>query len=134
MEINYTKEDLKNIIKAYYQQKEKKNIDVSIIIRKELIGFYGTLSSITTITISYDTTLLGRNTKVSEIINKDQIINIFRELLETEGYTLEDLEYTKGIETRTVGYYMNEHQEQTAYFKGIKIRVSKEKTLSKKLN
>ncbi len=81
MEINYTKEDLKNIIKAYYQQKEKKNIDVSIIIRKELIGFYGTLSSITTITISYDTTLLGRNTKVSEIINKDQIINIFRELL-----------------------------------------------------
>ena len=64
----------------------------------------------------------------------DQIINIFRELLETEGYTLEDLEYTKGIETRTVGYYMNEHQEQTAYFKGIKIRVSKEKTLSKKLN
>ena len=127
MEINYTKEDLKNIIKAYYQQKEKKNIDVSIIIRKELIGFYGTLSSITTITISYDT-------KVSEIINKDQIINIFRELLETEGYTLEDLEYTKGIETRTVGYYMNEHQEQTAYFKGIKIRVSKEKTLSKKLN
>ena len=78
MEINYTKEDLKNIIKAYYQQKEKKNIDVSIIIRKELIGFYGTLSSITTITISYDTTLLGRNTKVSEIINKDQIINIFR--------------------------------------------------------
>ena len=129
MEINYTKEDLKNIIKAYYQQKEKKNIDVSIIIRKELIGFYGTLSSITTITISYDT-----NTKVSEIINKDQIINIFRELLETEGYTLEDLEYTKGIETRTVGYYMNEHQEQTAYFKGIKIRVSKEKTLSKKLN
>lgn len=134
MEINYTKEDLKNIIKAYYQQQSQKNIDVNIITRKELIGFYETLSNITTITISYDTTLLGRNTKVSETINKEQIINIFKELLETEGYRLEDLEFDEGIATKTVGYFMNEHQEQTAYFKGIKIRVSKEKTLSKKLN
>lgn len=134
MEINYTKEDLKNIIKAYYQQQSQKNIDVNIITRKELIGFYETLSNITTITISYDTTLLGRNTKVSETINKEQIINIFKELLETEGYRLEDLEFDEGIATKTVGYFMNEHQEQTAYFKGIKIKASKEKTLSKKLN
>ncbi|MCI8331073.1 MAG: hypothetical protein HFE04_03110 [Bacilli bacterium] len=86
------------------------------------------------------------------MINKEQIINIFKELLETEGYRLEDLEFDEGISTRTVGYrledlefdegistrtvgyFMNKHQEQTAYFKGIKIKASKEKTLSKKLN
>ncbi len=134
MEITYSKEDLKNIIKSYYLQKEQKNVDVSIITRKELLDFYGTLSSITTITITQNVTLLGRDTKVSEVVSKDKIINIFSELLESEGYTLESLKYDEGIETQTVGYFMNEHQEQTAYFKGIKIKASKVNSLSKKIN
>lgn len=134
MEITYSKEDLKNIIKSYYLQKEQKNVDVSIITRKELLDFYGTLSSITTITITQNITLLGRDTKVSEVVSKDKIINIFSELLESEGYTLESLKYDEGIETQTVGYFMNEHQEQTAYFKGIKIKASKVNSLSKKIN
>ena len=134
MEITYSKEDLKNIIKSYYLQKEQKNVDVSILTRKELLGFYGTLSSITTITITQNVTLLGRDTKVSEVVSKDKIINIFSELLESEGYTLESLKYDGGIETQTVGYFMNEHQEQTAYFKGIKIKANKVNSLSKKIN
>lgn len=134
MEITYSKEDLKNIIKSYYLQKEQKNVDVSILTRKELLGFYGTLSSITTITIIQNVTLLGRDTKVSEVVSKDKIINIFSELLESEGYTLESLKYDEGIETQTVGYFMNEHQEQTAYFKGIKIKANKVNSLSKKIN
>ena len=134
MEITYSKEDLKNIIKSYYLQKEQKNVDVSILTRKELLGFYGTLSSITTITITQNVTLLGRDTKVSEVVSKDKIINIFSELLESEGYTLESLKYDEGIETQTVGYFMNEHQEQTAYFKGIKIKANKVNSLSKKIN
>lgn len=134
MEMTYSKEDLKNIIKSYYLQKEQKNVDVSILTRKELLGFYGTLSSITTITITQNVTLLGRDTKVSEVVSKDKIINIFSELLESEGYTLESLKYDEGIETQTVGYFMNEHQEQTAYFKGIKIKANKVNSLSKKIN
>ena len=54
---------------------------------------------------------------------------MFNELLESEGYTLENLELDDGIREETVGYFMNEHTEHTAYFNGVKITASKVNTL-----
>lgn len=133
MEISYTKEDIKSIIKSYYLQK-RENIDVNIVAKKELTGLYETLSCVTTITLTKNTTILGRTTTTTETLSKEELINIFSELLSSEGYTLENLEYNDGINTKTVGYYMDEHTEYNAYFKGIKITASKVNTLKRKVN
>jgi len=129
MEITYSKTDLKNIIKSYYLEKEGRNVNVSIKTSKELTGFYGTLRGVTTITVKETISLLGQSATVKESISKEALVSMFNELLESEGYTLENLELDDGIREETVGYFMNEHTEHTAYFNGVKITASKVNTL-----
>lgn len=132
MEITYTKEDVKILIEKYYQETESRNVEVEIITKKELTGLYETTTCVNTIKIKERTTLLGRPTTIEQTINKDDIKNIFSEILKDTDFTLESLEYNEGIRQECVGYYMNEHMEYRPYFDGITLKVSKNNLLKKR--
>lgn len=130
MEINLTKENLKNVLEAYYQ-KEGRAVNVSIEAKKSLVG-YGlceTMACVTTITLKEEITLMGVKNISETTLSREELTRIISDILESEGYTLEGLSYNEGLETK--GYLRDEYQE--AYFKGVRLKVSKNKSLVRKL-
>lgn len=132
MEIIYSKNDLKDLIKKYYLEMEGRDVKVSITSKSELVGFYGTNTCVTTIKVKESVTILGKTTTTEKVISKDELFNMFNIMLENEGYILSDLEYNSGIREECVGYYMNEHIESKPYFNGIILNVRKN-SLSKRM-
>lgn len=131
MEIIYTKEDLKGLIKNYYSEAQGRSVDVSINVKSELVGYYEDLACISAIKISEHVNILGKSTIISQVITKEEVIRIISELLESEGYSLETLEYLDGIKTEWKGYGLGEYQEKKPYFKGVKLVVSKNNSLKR---
>lgn len=125
MEIKYSKNDLKDLIKKYYLEMEGQDVEVSITSKNELVGFYGTNTCVTTIKVKESVTILGKTTITEVVISKDDLYNMFSVMLESEGYSLSDLEYDSGIKEKCVGCYMNEHMESKPYFNGVILSVRK---------
>ena len=87
------------------------------------------MACVTTINIKEEINLLGVKNISKTTLSKESVTQIISELLESEGYSLEGLCYDEGLETR--GCYMDEYQE--AYFKGLRLTVSKNRSLTKKM-
>jgi len=125
MEIKYSKNDLKDLIKKYYLEMKGQDVEVNITSKSELVGFYGTNTCVTNISIKEIVTLLNKKVTIEETISKDDLYNMFSVMLESEGYSLSDLEYDSGIKEKCVGCYMNEHMENKPYFNGVILSVRK---------
>ena len=126
MEIKYSKNDLKDLIKKYYLEMEGQDVEVIITSKAELVDFYGNTNiCVTNISIKEIVTLLNKKVTIEEIISKDDLYNIFNIMLENEGYILGNLEYDEGIKKVCVGCYMNEHMENKPYFNGVILSVRK---------
>ena len=113
-------------------EKEGRSVKADITARKECIGIFEEIGCVTTISVSENVTLLGVETTQSETLSKDEVKVILSELLKEAGYDLNDLNFNDGIRKSTVGYFMDEHIESRAYFKGVTLNISK-RGLSKTL-
>lgn len=129
MEIKYKQEDIKTLIKKYYQQYEGRDVTVSIKVSKELVGTgYGIFEeegAVVDITTSEKISLLGITTTSEETIDKDQLTLIFDKLFENTDYSLKGLCYDSGLEKRWEGYGMAEHEVKIPYFNGINLTVER---------
>lgn len=131
MELNFSKEELQELIKKYYLESEGRNIDVSFEVNLDDGNYFRDLACVTTIKISEEVLILGKSKVVTQLITKRDISDIIGNLLENEGYHLDRLDYLDGINREYRGYGMNEYQEKTPYFNGVKLTVSKVKTLER---
>ncbi len=129
MEIKYKQEDIKTLIKKYYQQYEGRDVTVSIKVSKELVGAgYGIFEeegAVVDITTSEKISLLGITTTSEETIDKDQLTLIFDKLFENTDYSFKGLCYDSGLEKRWEGYGMAEHEVKIPYFNGITLTVER---------
>ena len=129
MEIKYKQEDIKTLIKKYYQQYEGRDVTVSIKVSKELVGAgYGIFEeegAVVDINISEKISLLGITTTSEEAIDKDQLTLIFDKLFENTDYSFKGLCYDSGLEKRWEGYGMAEHEVKIPYFNGINLTVER---------
>lgn len=131
MEIKYSQEDLKSLIKSYYLEKEGREVEVIIEVKKELVGFYSSMTGVTTVSLCEEITMLGKKVIGREEIKKDKISSILSELLESAGYTLDGITFDEGVNTVWKGSYMNEYQDYEPYFKGVRLNVSKNSLVKK---
>ncbi len=124
--------DFLNILSKYYTQilghpcnvKEKHEIDY---------GRYGDKSA--RINIYYEETIdiLGYKATKTTTISKEQVEDIFNELIKSYGLEIDTMLYNSGV--RIEGYYCDEYE--TAYFNGITLSLKERKnnyTKKKELN
>ena len=121
--------DFLNILSNYYTQilghpcnvKEKHEIDY---------GRYGDKSA--KINIYYEETIdiLGYKATKTTTISKEQVEDIFNELIKSSGLVIDTLLYNSGV--RIEGYYRDEYE--AAYFNGITLSLKeKAKTLTRSM-
>ena len=125
MEIKYKQEDIKTLIKKYYQQYEGRDVTVSIKVSKERVGIFEDEAAAVDITTSEKISLLGITTTSEETIDKDQLTLIFDKLFENTDYSFKGLCYDSGLEKRWEGYGMAEHEVKIPYFNGINLTVER---------
>ena len=68
--------------------------------------------------------------EVKETITEDQLNTMLRALFDLYEFDLTSLSLDDGLSSKWVGYGMNEHEEKTAFFKGITVNVKKKKNQS----
>ena len=130
MEVSFTKEETLKLIEEYYSRLEDRQVKVSASAKKGYTGWREEEGCVTTITISEKIDRVGMDKEVKETITEDQLNTILRALFELYDFDLTSLTLDDGLSSRWVGYGMNEHEEKTAYFKGITVSVKKKKNQS----
>lgn len=132
MEIIYSKKDVEDLIKKYYLEKEGRTISVSITPKKERVGFYEEVGCVTEIKISEVVKVFGNEVTATDVITKNDLESILKELFEETDYRLVNLEYQDGINSNWEGYGMGETKVDRAYFNGIKLNVNAKQSLTKR--
>ncbi len=121
-EFNY--KQMEEIIKNCYKNLWKK-VDVKIAYEIDNDRFPGTVN--TYITIYEPETILGINSSSQKNLSMDDLKKIITNTLDLEGITLIDVRNNAISQTRTVGYYRDEHKEQKISWKTFTLIVQKKK-------
>lgn len=121
-EFNY--KQMEEIIKNCYKNLWKK-VDVKIAYEIDNDRFPGTVN--TYITVYEPETILGINSSSQKNLSMDDLKKIIANTLDLEGITLIDVRNNAITQTRTVGYYTDEHKEQKISWKTFTLIVQKKK-------
>ena len=121
-EFNY--KQMEEIIKNCYKNLWKK-VDVKIAYEIDNDRFPGTVN--TYITIYEPETILGINSSSQKNLSMDDLKKVIANTLDLEGITLIDVRNNAISQTRTVGYYRDEHKEQKISWKTFTLIVQKKK-------
>ena len=137
MEMKFSKEDSIKFIEEYYKKYEQRDIKVKIKSQKTTCGYgMGEMDTCTTsVVIEEEIEVMGIKTKTSEVLPEDNLLGIFKTVLEENGFDVTKVEFDDGINTSWEGYYMNEHQVSKVYCKGVILNVkrnTKQKTIGEK--
>ena len=121
-EFNY--KQMEEIIKNCYKNLWKK-VDVKIAYEIDNDRFPGTVN--TYITVYEPETILGINSSSQKNLSMDDLKKVIANTLDLEGITLIDVRNNAISQTRTVGYYRDEHKEQKISWKTFTLIVQKKK-------
>lgn len=122
--IKISKENLQNILNEYFSSE---NATVTIKTKKELVGYYETYKCVTTITVKRKIDILGSENTITETIAENKFFTILSEILEEKGLELKSLNLLNSIESRSVGYLMDERIEKYPVFGGVELVVQQTK-------
>ena len=137
MEMKFSKEDSIKFIEEYYKKYEQRDIKAKIKSQKTTCGYgMGEMDTCTTsVVIEEEIEVMGIKTKTSEVLPEDNLLGIFKSVLEENGFDVTKVEFDDGINTSWEGCYMNEHQVSKVYCKGVILNVkrnTKQKTIGGK--
>ena len=137
MEMKFSKEDSIKFIEEYYKKYEQRDIKAKIKSQKTTCGYgMGEMDTCTTsVVIEEEIEVMGIKTKTSEVLPEDNLLGIFKTVLEENGFDVTKVEFDDGINTSWEGCYMNEHQVSKVYCKGVILNVkrnTKQKTIGEK--
>lgn len=130
MEIEFTKEETIKMIEEYYKRLEERTVKVSINAKKGYTGWQDELGCVTTVTVSEPIEIMGMKKDVKENLTDEQLKTLLKALFDLYELQLTNISLNDGINSRWEGYGMNEHEVQSAYFKGITVNVQKKKNAS----
>ncbi len=125
MQIKLTKEELKGLIKKYYQTLEGRCVKVNISYEGGSVGLYETFGCIISINIHEIVDFLGTKKEVTTTITEEQLREILNALLANENYELTNFKLDYGTRSVTEGSYMTERTVEKAYFNGAVIEFKK---------
>lgn len=137
MNFKIKKNDVIKLIEQYYREQENRDVKVTIKAEKEKSG-YGLSECdtvVTQIVLNEEVTICGTKFITQENLSQDQVGEILKCLLATEGYDVVSIDYDDGIRSHLEGMYMDEHEVKQAYFNGIDVeavRKTKQKTIGVK--
>ena len=122
MEIKFTENDLKELLKEYFFRKD--NIESDISINKK-VGYdrYDQEECYIEVELKRKITILGREKIVSTKIYEEEIKNIFTEILIEEGYEVANLYFETGLKEEITGYGPAERTESRPYFEGLTVKL-----------
>lgn len=137
MEIKFTKDDSIKFIEEYYKKFEQREIKAKIKSQKATFGYgMGAMDTCyTNVVIEEEIEVMGIKTKTIETIPEDNLLGIFKTILEEHGFNVTKAEFDDGVNTSWDGCYMNEHEVSRVYCKGIVLNVkrnAKQKTIGGK--
>lgn len=127
MEMRFTKDDSIKFIEEYYKKFEQRDIKAKIKSQKGTCG-YGMSemdTCYTSIAIEEEIEVMGIKTKTTEILPENNLLGIFKAVLEEHGFDVTKAEFDDGVNTSWEGCYMNEHQVSRIYCKGVILNVKK---------
>ena len=135
--MKFSKEDSIKFIEEYYKNHEQRDIKAKIKSQKTTCGYgMGEMDTCTTsVVIEEELEVMGIKTKTSEVLPEDNLLGIFKTVLEENGFDVTKVEFDDGINTSWEGCYMNEHQVSKVYCKGVILNVkrnTKQKTIGGK--
>jgi len=125
--MKFTKEDSIKIIEDYYKKYEKRNIKAKIKSEKGTCGYgmAGMDTCYTSIIIEEEIELLGAKTKITEKLPEANLLEIFKTVLQSQGYDVTNASFDDGINKVWEGYFMDEHQVSKVYCHGVNLTVKK---------
>ena len=130
IEVSFTKEDTLKLIEEYYSRLEGRQVKASASAKKGYTGWHDEEACVTTIAISEKMEFVGMSKEVKETITEDQLNTMLKALFDLYEFDLTSLSLDDGLSSKWVGYGMSEHEEKTAFFKGITVNVKKKKNQS----
>lgn len=121
MKAKFTKEELKEILKRYYNELEGREVKIKINSKRECVGLYENYGCVTTIKAISELNIGGIKKEIEETISNKRLNEIITAVFDKDGYTVKNVELDDGLNSRWEGYGMMEHQVQTVYCKGIEV-------------
>ena len=120
MELNFTKEQVIKILKSYYKIHEGQDVDIIINATKGCEGLYETPCVDVAVNVVSKLSILGELVEVKAKLEKDEIKNMFKVMLNDEDYNMQYLDYNTKFASIEGTY--NE-TEKIASFDGIVVGV-----------
>lgn len=127
MELKFTKEQMEKIIKAYYKIYEEKGVEVNIVVSRGCEGQYETPCVNVKVVVISEVSLLGVQAKEEKTLSKSEVTDVFKKVLNEEGYKVSNIYYDAGLTTTE---YLTRSYPST-YFSGANVEV--EKTVGQKV-
>lgn len=133
MKIKLTKQDIISLLEKYYSDMEGVDTKVLIKVSKEYVGYGMNEYEDAIIDISRESSIEIFGKKYSSKINisEEDVKEVFKSIIESQGYEYVNFELLYGLETETVGYYMGEREVSTAKFNGAELIVNKKNKVKK---
>lgn len=122
MKLSFTKEEVILLIKKYYEEVKSEVVDVDIVTKEGMIGFYGSFGCYSTVNITSNENILGIEKKVTKKLDKNEVVVLLNEILSCVGLKVTSMQYDSGI---TVGSQIWDQGVTSAYFRGVDLEVEK---------
>lgn len=135
MEIVIKKKEVCELLEKYYRENKNIEAKVTLSATREPVGLFEEMSCVARVKVTKKVNILGTLKTVKEELSRDEVLGIFRDLLESQGYLVTGLTYDAYINSNWVGYGMGETLEHHAYFNGLTLYVKENKLkVNKTLN
>ncbi len=131
MEIRFTKEEILDLLKKYYKEKENVDVDVSVSVTQGRVGLYETIECAVRFIVKKTINILDYEKSVTITLCEDEVCDIINKILNSTIYTVTSLKYDAGILHRPVGCYDN--MEYQPYFNGIIANIKLKEQKARKL-
>ncbi len=127
MQITLTAETILKILKIHYKKNEDFTGDIKI---NKSIGeesHYGEVYDVANISFTMNGVMeyIGEEVPYSRNVSKEEANEIIRELLEANGFKIQNLTYDTEIESKSFPAEIYDNTEKTIKFAGIKCEVKK---------
>lgn len=133
MKIKLTKQDIISLLEKYYSDMEGVDTKVLIKVSKDYVGYGMNEYEDAIIDISRESSIeiFGKkyNSKIN--ISEEEIKEVFKSIIESQGYEYVNFKLLYGLDTKTVGYCIGEETISTAKFNGAELIVNKKNKVKK---
>ena len=125
MKTSFTKEEIIDIIRAYYKTYLHLDVEVNITSKVCAVDMYDNLGCNTTFEIIRWVSLGSKVKRFTEVLSNEDIKTIFATYFGNFGLEMENLEIDDALVMGQIGYCLSEKTGHVAVFKGINVTIKR---------